>query len=314
MGKAMIITGDIKYIEEKVNGYSITYKVTENTLIGVNIGRNGYDTDGEINELKIPERAEICNIFSFTPLYTSSDIKCPFVKKLVLPDTVVSVEECAFKNTNIFREITWSKNCKKIPNECFYGSSIEQIHGIENVSYIGEMAFAMSKLKSIKYPASCKTIKSNCFTMSNLEKILGIDDVEEIMPGAFDGTCIKSFILPKKVKSIPNRCFRNCEDLREISPLIDISSIGDQAFSGCFCLKNINIISSYCINLASTAFENMGCSGCCVDLSQCYINVDYGDFVIAPNEIIVHDWITRCRKNGIILPYYFLEEIGYKNE
>lgn len=279
-----------------INGYKITFTVDGNTLHTITVKKDMFCTNEEIEELTLPEEAKIEKI---TMLNFYSDVDYPFIKNFIISESVTCIEKYAFENSQIFKVVTWPKNCKIIPNGCFYHSSIEHIYGIENVTCINERAFALSNLRSINYPKSCVSISSNCFKQSKLKEITGIDNIVEIAPGAFEGSRIESFIWPSKAEVIPERCFSDCKALKTISWLKDISLIGEYSFCRCINLKEIKVSSKH-ISLSMTAFN--GIRDINIDLSQCYIDMIFGDF--PANKAIVQNWIKSCKYKGIILPYY----------
>ncbi len=157
----------------------------------------------------------------------------------VMPDSVTTIGECAFRGSNL-EEITVSSGVTEITYGSFYGAD---------------------KLTSISLPASITSIDWYISdTCRSLEKV-NITDVEawckinfRSNPLAWAGnlylndTLVTDLIIPEGVTRINSSAFEGCRSITSVSVPTSVKSIGSLAFVGCFNLEKVNItdIASWC--------------------------------------------------------------------
>lgn len=121
-----------------------------------------------------------------------------------------------------------------LPGHAFFGSSISNIALPEQLTEIGNAAFAAcANLQSISIPASVTRIGDNAFNASALTKIEV--NVREIGDNAFaDCASLTSVQLGSNVTTIGNRAFAGCKALAsiDIAESSMLQHIGDEAFLG----------------------------------------------------------------------------------
>lgn len=173
-------------------------------------------------------------------LHSKSDLKrgkkigtaANSIKKLILPPGVFIVNEKALKYVNV-KTVVWPASCPVIPNECFEGSSIEEIQGIENVTNIRISAFERCyHLKKLKWPEKVKSVPSRCFlNCVELVSVEGLENVTEIESYAFYAcTKLPTFNWPENCKTIPVACFMGCRNLKDVNIHSSINAIFREAF------------------------------------------------------------------------------------
>ena len=194
---------------------------------------------------------------------------CTEMKRIVLPDNVVSIDDCAFRRCYSLESINIPTSVTSIGEHVFsYCRSLTSIEIPANVESIGEGAFsecvALTVIKvdenNTKYNS-----KNNCNAIIETEEkklIAGCcntilpDDIKIIGNYAFASLDIESIVLPNSVTYIGDYAFYNCQNLRNIGISNNLISIGEHAFGLCYKLNKIEIPNGV-INIGKEAF-----SGC----------------------------------------------------
>lgn len=167
------------------------------------------------------------------------------VKKINVPNTVVSIGDGAFSCFPSAVEINLSDNLKELGKGAFANmTSLNQITLPENITEIPEYCFYgctsiskidfLGKLNKIDYYAF-----SNC---SSLKYIDLPEKMETLNGGAFKATRLVSVTYPVVSKSHNNGVFRDCKKLETVTFLGEEDyncSIGQLFFDGCESLKNV---------------------------------------------------------------------------
>ena len=127
-----------------------------------------------------------------------------------------------------------SSAANALPGHAFFGSSISNIALPEQLTEIGDAAFAAcANLQSISIPANVTRIGDNAF---NASALAGINvNVSEIGDNAFaDCLSLTSVQLGSNVTKIGNRAFAGCKELAsiDIAEGSMLQLIGDEAFLG----------------------------------------------------------------------------------
>ena len=179
---------------------------------------------------------------------------CGWFSKITISDSIDYVCDGAFERARV-SIVSWSKNCKRIPQYCFEDCSIEKILNIENVTEVGSYAFYMSGIQKITWPDACSHIPYMCFGNSCLKSISNIDDVATIGTGAFSGCNIQKIKWPTNCKEIPMNCFRRSE-LREITNIDNVAEVGLKAFASSR-VKHLDLSNICAVNIEPGAFEGI---------------------------------------------------------
>lgn len=130
------------------------------------------------------------------------------VSKYKLHPKTDRLESSVFAYTKYLKSVDMSAVNKSIYIEScvFFSSSVETVKMPKKISYIGEQAFALSKLKSISLESSIKTTFDGWGTFrncSNLAKII-LGNKTTALPEDFAINCskLKSIYIPSSLKSI----------------------------------------------------------------------------------------------------------------
>ena len=201
---------------------------------------------------------------------------CENLIKVLIPNSVTSIEYGAFGECSNLSEIVIPNGVKKIGGRAFLGcSSLEVITIPPSVIELGKAAFcgvqkvisnnARFKIDSAgvlidtvsgKILDAPQTISKHYFVpdgvtciedcafknCTKLSKITLSNSVYEIKRSAFWGCSnLSTVVCPDSVTSIGSGAFRDCIKLTNITLPTGITEIEDSTFFNCPCLTNINI-------------------------------------------------------------------------
>lgn len=105
------------------------------------------------------------------------------IKKLIIPDSVIEIDDAAFSGCYYLEEIKLSKNINKIPASAFEGCiSLKSIDIPDGVTEISDEAFYLcNSLKEINIPNSVKYIGNGAFVgCASLEELVIPEGVEKL--------------------------------------------------------------------------------------------------------------------------------------
>ena len=249
------------------NGSGYTYRfLSENTIAITDY--NGYDT-----EVTIPSKIDGFTVTGVENMDTSN------IKKIVMPDTVTYIGECAFGDYDDsvpLEEIVLSKNLKTIgPSAfslCFELKSIdipESVTEIENGAFtscyslknfnvsqntnFGNCVFGAYPWTSIPalsddYNAWLYDENASDFFVWNgcLFAYRGSSKTPVIPSGVcgigdkvFENSDITGVTIPEGVRYINNGAFKNCTSLKNVKIPKSVQKIGEYAFYECSSLSSV---------------------------------------------------------------------------
>lgn len=174
-----------------------------------------------------------------------------------LPSTITRIGDYAFYNAEKLTTVTFAPNAlpEKIGDSAFYRcTALKSItlpatekktdKGVLMTYTIGKYAFYLSKLESIVIPATVSQIGDYAFQSCKALKTItfaeGIDGKTlKLGTSCFRGTAITGIELPEGITSFPNTMFTDCKSLKSITIPSTVTTIGDQAFSGCLSLTEV---------------------------------------------------------------------------
>ena len=224
--------------------------------------------DGAFSECEQLASINLSNTVTFIGSYAFNG--CSNLTSIIIPDGVTTIGSSAFSGCSSLSSITLPKGVTSIANNLFNQcSSLTSVSIGENVESIDEKAFYFcSELTSVVLPNSVKTICSYAFgSCFKLNSIVLSNSLETIGLGAFDNcSSLTSLTIPSSVKEINIRAFNACKVLNTLkvqagntmydsrnncnaiiqtstNTLVigckgstipnNVTSIGDDAFSGC---------------------------------------------------------------------------------
>lgn len=175
---------------------------------GAEDGRIGtYDKD-DIKKLIIEE--------GITEIPTKAFIKMKELREIVLPTSVISIDDQAFMGCTKLRKINL-ENIKKLGKQALYGTSLTRVV-LDNIEEVGPDCFAACYyLQEIKL--NCD-IPDQCF--------IGNHDLQKVEIGS-------------KARSIGRSAFANCQSLKEVIVQPGLKEIKTNAFSNCRELEKVDL-------------------------------------------------------------------------
>ena len=206
---------------------------------------------------------------------------CPTIKKVILPNNAISINNNAFENCENLDEVVIGSGISTIEHEAFINcKSLRNINLPDNVLSLGERVFEGCNLKNVTIGNKIKTIGDYAFYYSGLNEIDIPDNItnigkkafsrcyplkvnlsknlKTIDANAFDGCSIEELVLPNNLESIGNEAFRDNSFDKIIIP-DNVISVGEKAFYGCQRLKTVILGGSIKI------LENDVFSECAID-------------------------------------------------
>ncbi len=210
----------------------------------------------------LPAGAETEGYYTYTVSASNSEAKITYVNKdisgyVTIPSTlggypVTSIYDYAFDNCDNLIGITIPDSVKTIGKQTFHDcDSLQSITIPDNVKSIGLLSFqGCDSLKNVTISKSVTSIGNYSFTgCPNLDSIT----VEEgNTKYKANGNCLieiesntlvlgcKNSVIPDHVTSIGENAFSGCTNLASITIPEGITSIGKEAFYGCTALTEIN--------------------------------------------------------------------------
>ena len=226
-------------------------------------GMGGYAFDGctSLTAVHISDIAAWCKIkFYDNPLSYAGRLYLngEEVKDLVIPNSVESIGEDAFRGCTSLTSVTIGDGVKSIGESAFCGcENLTSVTIPKSVTSIGAWAFAATDgLKEIKVDKdnlvydsreNCNAIietASNTLIVGCRQTIIP-NSVESIGECAFYGcTSLTSVTIPNSVKSIGDYAFSYCTSLTSVTIPNSVKSIGECAFRGCTSLTSVTIPNS----------------------------------------------------------------------
>lgn len=179
-------------------------------------------------------------------------------KKIVIPDTVSSIDDRAFEFVTDDEEYPLTK-----------GTRLEQVTLPNSLIYIGERAFAANHIHTVTIPGSVKFMGRRCFN-GMLETLVVEEGVRRIDDAAFDscGALTKislpstlvsigkdafgslwtygdargtlDLVIPDSVTEIGDGAFEGSNVLGSVKLGAKLRTIGDEAFAGCAALSKVD--------------------------------------------------------------------------
>lgn len=247
-------------------------------------------------ELNIPEYIDGYKVTNIGFRALSSQ---PSLKIIVIPETVVNIDEEAFYKCRALTEIIIPSSVKSIGNRAFSNcDSLTEVTIPSSVTLIGSQIFSNSQNLTTVYYNSPYTVDSNtngypsnhplwrckatkvifggeCVpegilnAISSVKEVVISDNVKSIGEDAFIGCPnLEKITIGNGVSSISKGAFSYCTNLKDVIISSSVTSIEDRAFFGCTNLTEITIPASI-NNISATAFENTP------NLSTVYYNSTY---------------------------------------
>ena len=192
------------------------------------------------------------------------------IREYVVPNTVTSIGDNAFKYCSGLTAITIPNSVTSINENAFYNcSGLTALAIPSSVTSIGDNSFYnCSGLTSLAIPSSVTSIGNNAFyNCSGLTSITvdagnsvydSRDNCNAVIETATNTLMLgcKNTIIPQGIKNISSNAFLNCSSMSSITIPYSVTSIGNNAFSGCSKLIDVYVENPTPISIGSDVFSS----------------------------------------------------------
>jgi len=197
----------------------------------------------------LPNTLEEVTITSGKKIKDYSFYNCKSIKKVILPDSIDTIESFAFYKCSGLEEIKFPKDLEVIEEYSFYDCiNIKNIEINNNLKEIKSYAFK-----------GCISLKNVYINKESKLNLLG--------EGVFLG-CIslEEIFLPNSIEILPNNLFAYCSNLKNVNLPLGIKEISKYCFYNCISLRFF-ISSPLIEKLDDYSFGN------CINLDCVYISI-----------------------------------------
>ena len=197
-------------------------------------------------------------------------LNCP-IESLDIPDSVIKIENDAFKNCIELRAVIIGNKIRSLPVDVFIDCPLEIVKMGDSLTEICDSLIHKEYLTEIIIGKNVNKIKSGMFSgCTKLKEVYIGPNVTHIGDRAF-ANCISLETISAdrgySITSIGNQAFCYCDSLVSISVPPGVESIGKEAFAYCKKLNKLSLPETV-VEIANNAFLGIDCVFC-----TCYQNM-----------------------------------------
>ncbi len=181
------------------------------------------------------------------------------LQQVVLPDSLTSIGQYAFRDCYNLQDVTLPATLKSIATYAFEDcDNFKNIIIPEGVTSVGTYAFyGCDALQTVKWPSTTTTIRDYTFYLSGIKSIEIPEGLTSIGAHAFYGTNLAKLECPSTLTTINSYAFFNCASLSSVKLNEGLQSLEYRAFYNCDALTSIVLPST--LNYCYTPFGD--CNG-----------------------------------------------------
>ena len=251
------VAADNQFYDSRDNCNAIIKKKTNELIVGLkntkipdsvtSIGYGAFSGCSSLTEIKIPNSVTSIGDWAFYACNSLTEIKipdsvtsigeyafsgCSSLTEIDIPDSVTSISVGVFEDCSSLIEIKIPDSVTSIGDLAFGGcGSLTGIDIASNVTSIGYYVFnCCSSLESIKVAVDNQIYDSRENCNAIIEK-----ETNELIIGC------KNTKIPNNVTSIRDDAFSGCSGLAEIEIPDSVTSVGTGVFSDCSSLESIKV-------------------------------------------------------------------------
>ena len=196
---------------------------------------------------------------SITRIENNAFHGCSAMKRAIIPSTIREIGFYAFSSCSDLDEVVIPSSVVNMYSGIFqWCNNLRRVVLPTSISNIPDAMFrSCSNLKSISLPSSITSIGSNAFRYSGLQSIGLPSSLTRIQEYAFQSSQLRNLTLPSSLRVLENNAFSDCWSLQSIVVLSSaISSISSVSFSGSTCSSASHVVYLPAPNLYDGSFDS----------------------------------------------------------
>ncbi len=209
---------------DESNVEDFDYVVLEDGTIGI----SAYN--GSAPVVRIPDEIDGNTVTSVDGI-SSNDI----VTKVIIPDSVATIEDGAFYSDTNLEEVVLGTGVKIISEDAFdQDTSLRKINIPDTVTEIGANAFCLTALTEVEIPSNITVLNPYTYSLTPVEKATIPGNVSMIDQGVFEGcTELKEVVIEEGVETIGSGVFDDAESLTRVEIPASVTSIDSYLSDSC---------------------------------------------------------------------------------
>lgn len=228
-----VVSGDLtipEYAIDRTSGSGIQYKV-------IGVGAYSFFDCTSLNSVILPS--------SVLYMENNAFCNCTRLNSITLPESLLYIDSETFLGCSKLVEISIPESVTSIEYGAFSGcKALRSVNIPESVFYIGAKAFSdCISIEAINLPASVTSI--GVFAFQNCKSLITLEipeSITKINGGCFEFCSkLQSVHIPESVTIIDNLAFKDCESLKTVIIPESVTTIGGYVFDGCSNLTTVTM-------------------------------------------------------------------------